>query len=116
MNTLASLTSQQLRRAADIKDEIEQLSGEVQRILCPTITRTSTVNHKTNGLPTKRVMSASARARIGAAQRARWAKLNGHSSVKLKTGRTMSSAAKAKIAKAAKARWAKAKAAGKNSL
>jgi hypothetical protein len=59
-------------------------------------------------------MSASARARIAAAQKARWAKVKGNGGSGPR--RRMSSAARAKIAAAAKARWAKAKAAGRKSL
>ena len=63
-------------------------------------------------------MSASARARIGAAQKARWAKVKGKKAAKPAVAgrRKMSPAARAKIAAAAKARWAKAKAAGRKSL
>lgn len=68
---------------------------------------------------TKRKMSASARARIGKAQRARWAKLKGKEGTKaapkLKQ-RKMPAAAKAKLAAIARARWAKVKAAGKKKL
>jgi hypothetical protein len=64
----------------------------------------------------KRVMSASARARIAAAQKARWAKVKGNGSSGSGSRRKMSAAARAKIAAAAKARWAKAKAAGRKSL
>ena len=61
--------------------------------------------------------SAAARARIAAAQRARWAKIKGEKSGtsatagarKSKRARTMSAAAKAKIAAAQRARWAKIK-------
>jgi hypothetical protein len=58
-------------------------------------------------------MSASARARIAAAQKARWAKVKASGGA---PRRKMSAAARAKIAAAAKARWAKAKAAGRKSL
>jgi hypothetical protein len=66
----------------------------------------------------RRKMSASARAKIAAAQRLRWAKSKGQSvdAKPAKGKRTMSAGARAKIAAAAKARWAKAKAAGKTSL
>ncbi len=65
-------------------------------------------------------MSAAGRARIIAAQKARWAKVNAAkgpatSSPKTKK-RKMSAAAKAKIAAAARARWARAKAAGRKAL
>ena len=58
-------------------------------------------------------MSASARAKIAAAQRARWAKQKKAGG----TGRRkMSAGARAKIAAAARARWAKAKAANRRTL
>ena len=66
-------------------------------------------------------MSAAGRARISAAQSARWAKLkataNG-ASPKAAPGkkRKMSPAAKARLSALAKARWAKAKTAGKTKL
>jgi hypothetical protein len=105
MKQMSSLSAEQLRRAAAIKDQIDELEGELGRILGGSGIKV------TLG---KRTMSASARARIAAAQRARWAK------VKAKPGgaprRKMSAAARAKIAAAAKARWAKAKAAGRKSL
>jgi hypothetical protein len=106
---ISNLSAQQLRRAATIKDQIDSLQTELDRLL-------RSPNGKT--APTgKRTMSASARARIGAAQKARWAKVNGKVAKPAKTGkRKMSAAARAKIAAAAKARWAKAKAAGKKSL
>ena len=64
-------------------------------------------------------MSAAGRARIVAAQKARWAKVKGKKSppktVK-KAKRKMSAAARAKISAVAKKRWAKAKAEGKKRL
>ena len=71
----------------------------------------------------KRIMSAEARKRIGAATKARWAagkmgKQSQSRSKKLKVApakkkHTMSAAGRAKIAAAQKARWAKLKAAKK---
>jgi hypothetical protein len=54
-------------------------------------------------------MSASGRARIAAAQRARWAKVKGQKVVSIATpkGRKMSASAIARIRAAQKARWAK---------
>jgi hypothetical protein len=62
----------------------------------------------------RRKMSAAARARIAAAQRARWARVKGRT-VHTNTSpigkkRTMSPAARAKIAASQKARWAKIRA------
>ena len=66
------------------------------------------------GTRTRR-LSASARARIAAAQRARWAKVRASAGVQAKVvpirgKRTLSAAARRKIAAAQRARWAKVKA------
>jgi hypothetical protein len=59
----------------------------------------------------KRGMSALARARIGAAQKKRWAKLKGKKAGKpVAKKRKMSAAGRAAIAAAQKARWAKIRA------
>jgi hypothetical protein len=65
---ITELTPQQLRRAASIKEKLDALSRELRSVLDGT---------STNGAPLgkKRTMSASARRKIAAAQRARWAKL-----------------------------------------
>ena len=57
-----------------------------------------------------RKMSAAARARIGAAQKARWAKVKGQAP---RPKRKMSAAGRARIVAAQKARWAKMRAAKK---
>lgn len=62
-----------------------------------------------------RTLSASARARIAAAQRARWAKVRGGAAteskvVPIRRKRTLSPAARRKIAAAQRARWARVKA------
>jgi len=62
----------------------------------------------TNGTRAHRKISAAGRARIAAAQRARWAKMKGKSGMPKK--RTMSAAARKRIAAAQRARWAKVKA------
>jgi hypothetical protein len=67
---------------------------------------------------TRRKISAAGRARIAAAQRARWAKVRGngghkHSVVGMPKKKTMSAAARRKIAAVQRARWAKVKAAQK---
>ena len=62
----------------------------------------------------KRKLSASGRARIAAAQRARWAKIRETAKVVAIHGkRTLSAAARRKIAAAQRARWAKARVAKK---
>ena len=108
---ITNLTSAQLRRAANIKDKIETL----QRKLAQLVGNTDDVSAPRK----RRKMSAAGRARIGAAVRARWAKVKGRKSATKpvkKAKRRMSAAGRAKIAAAAKARWAKAKAQGKKTL
>jgi hypothetical protein len=104
-----SLSSQQLRRAADLKERIEALQSELSALLGGTPEPTPL---------RRRYMSAAGRARIAAAQRARWAQFhaNGHGQAARKPRRTMSPAAKARLAAVARARWKKAKASGKNAL
>lgn len=61
-----------------------------------------------------RKLSKSARARIAAAQRARWAKVRETAKVvPIRRKRTLSAAARRKIAAAQRARWARVKAAKK---
>ncbi len=115
MNILSNLSAQQLRRAADIQEKIAALQDELSQYL----ERLSFIP-RPGYAGAKRRMSAAGRARIIAAQKARWAKVRGTkgqaSSLQKTKKRTMSAAAKAKIAAAARARWAKAKAAGRKAL
>ncbi|MGH7991169.1 MAG: hypothetical protein ACREDS_13390 [Limisphaerales bacterium] len=98
MNEIISLSAQQLRQAAEIKDKIESLQNELDQISGLSVA--AAVPRK------RRKMSAAGRARIAAAQKARWAKFKAPAQ---KPKRQMSVAAGAKIAAAAKARWAKIK-------
>jgi len=112
---IANISSADLRRAITIKEQIEVLQSELAGILG----ESGGPAPKRLGRPPGRGMSAAGRARIAAAQRARWAKVEGKgnaASVEAKPKRKMSAAGRAKIAAAAKARWAKVKAAGKNRL
>jgi hypothetical protein len=118
MSNLLSLTTAQLRHAIDLKGKIEALHKQLASILGSPASPSAKV-------PKKRKMSAAARAKIGAAAKARWAKIKvakpAAKSVKLVAKapakkRTMSAAAKAKLSALAKARWAKIKKAGKKSL
>jgi hypothetical protein len=88
----------QLKRALKIRARIEVLEQELDEL----------IGSSSGGLGGR--MSASARARIGEAQRARWAKVKGGKR------RRMPASAKAKLAAIARARWAKVKAAGKKRL
>jgi hypothetical protein len=60
-----------------------------------------------NGTKPRRKMSAKGRARIAAAQRARWAKVKVQAKSPKLGERTMSASARRKIAEAQRARWAK---------
>ena len=67
--------------------------------------------YKTGSSRPRRKMSAAARARISAAQKARWAKAKGQEVFPIKAGkRRMSAAGLANLRKATKARWAKVRA------
>src|SRR5690242_8187390 len=113
MSSISSLSAQQLRQAANLKDRIEGLEKELSQLLG------STAEPVTAKAPKKKGgMSAAGKARIVAAQKARWAKIRGAKPVgtavkPAKKKFTLSAAAKAKISAAAKARWAKIKAAKK---
>ncbi len=63
MSALINLSSQELRRIADLKEKIDSLQDEFTRLIGG------------GGTRRKFKMSASGRARIAAAQRARWAKV-----------------------------------------
>jgi len=106
--SIENLTPKQLRKAASIMEKIEKLQTELNKMVGGSTTLAQTAKPK-------RKMSVAGRARIAAAQKARWSKVKGGKPAK-KAKRKMSAAAKAKISAAAKARWAKAKAAGKKRL
>jgi len=109
---IKDLTVVQLHRAIAIKEQIEALEQELSLV----------VGNETPIKSGRRKygMSAAGRARIAAAQRARWAKAKS-AEVRLtaqpkKGKRKMSAAGRAAISAAAKARWAKIKAQGKSRL
>ena len=119
MSNLLSLTSAQLKRAADIKDKISALEKELAGILGSPVTATTAAPAP----KMKSKLNAAARAKIAAAQKARWAKVKtakpaakAPAKPVVKKKFKISAAGRAKIAAAAKARWAKAKAAGKTKL
>jgi hypothetical protein len=114
MTNLSTIPVKQLKRAIAIRERIDKLQSKLADVLgeageAPVAT--------TGG---RRRMSAAARARISAAQKARWARQKGENNSAAASApairRKMSPAARAKIAAAARARWAKAKAANRNSL
>jgi hypothetical protein len=65
------------------------------------------------GLHGPRTMSAAARARISASQKARWARARGQKVVSIAPKRKISAAGLARIRAAQRARWAKLRAAKK---
>src|SRR5947209_13044425 len=69
--------------------------------------------NSTRGLHGPRSMSAAARARISASQKARWARTRGHKVVSIAPRRRISAAGLARIRAAAEARWARVRAAKK---
>jgi hypothetical protein len=106
MTGLLNLSTAKLKRIIALKQQIEKLSAKLETL--------AGGSSAPVGRPPKKkwTMSASARAKIAAAQRARWAKAKG-AAKPAKKKRTMSAAGRAKIAAAQKARWAKIKAAKK---
>ena len=109
---LLNLTINQLKRAAAIKEQIEDLNKELGSILG--VSAKSGAARKT-----KRTMSAAAKKNIAAGQKARWAKVRGvkpatrsvKPAAKAKK-KTTSPATRAKLSARLKAYWA-AKRAGK---
>jgi hypothetical protein len=68
MSAILNLSSQQLRHIADLKEKIDSLQYELSRLMGGAASLRGSVPKR------KYRMSASARARIAAAQRRRWAK------------------------------------------
>ena len=111
MSSINNLSVQQLRQAANLKEQIEALEKELSQLLGSTTKPVATKAPQKKG-----GMSAAGKAKIAAAQKARWAKIKAakpatKAAMPAKKKFAMSAAAKAKISAAAKARWAKIKAA-----
>jgi hypothetical protein len=108
MKLLKDYSSADLRRIISIKEQIETLQTELEGI-------GGELGNGAVGEPMKRGkrrMSASARRKIGLAQKARWAKVKGiEVAPTVRKRRRMSAAGRARIAAAAKARWARLRAA-----
>jgi hypothetical protein len=111
MNSLlSSMSAQDLRRAAEIKEKIDSLQDDLAQIL-------GSDTHTSRQQSGTRRMSAAARANIAAGARARWGKVkgvgpSGNKKIRMKR----SPAVRARLAAIAKERWRKAKAAGKKTL
>jgi hypothetical protein len=112
MSDIQNLTTDQLRRVLAIKLQIEQLQGQLLSIMGDAGISTEFTFKRRK----RRRMSAAGRAKIAAAQRARWAKVKGKAKPAKSMDRRRSPAVRAKLAAAARARWRKAKAAGKTTL
>jgi hypothetical protein len=140
---MITMTPQQLRKAADLQEEIQSLQEELGQILGG---ESTTPAQATEALKTYK-FSAAARAKMRAAQKARWAKIKGTApeaepapepkkklsaqaiaNIRAGVAKRMaaqgkaaqkpkiqrSAAWRAAVSAAAKARWAKAKKAGKS--
>jgi 2C-methyl-D-erythritol 2,4-cyclodiphosphate synthase len=73
MNSIVNLSVKQLRRAVNIKDKIQSLENRLNQILGSPAKAVTVAVPKRK----KRKMSAAGRAKIAAAQKARWAKAKG---------------------------------------
>lgn len=106
---ITDLSASQLRKAAALKEQMEQLQAELNTILgtaAPAAIAPATSK--------KRTMSAAARALISAAQKKRWAGQRPASAPKpRKTKGKMSPSVKAKLSASLKEAWARRKAAQK---
>jgi len=77
---LTSLSVAQLQRAINIKEQIEALNAELASVLGVSPTTTPAPKAPVSAAPLakkKKVMSPAARAKIAAAQKARWVKVKG---------------------------------------
>jgi|HubBroStandDraft_1064217.scaffolds.fasta_scaffold227057_1 hypothetical protein len=114
MSSINDLSVQQLRQAANLKEKIVALEKELSQLFGSTAKPSAVKPAATKAPKKKGGMSAAGKARIVAAQKARWARIKAAKPA-VKTAKpakkkfTMSAAAKAKISAAAKARWAKIK-------
>jgi hypothetical protein len=122
-NALTSLSVEQLKRAVEIKEQIDSLQNELDALMSetPRVGRPRGPGRPRLGRPPGRgKMSAAARAAISAAQKARWAAQRGETPASGagngRRKRHVSAEARARISEAAKARWAKRKSQGKNTL
>jgi hypothetical protein len=111
-----------LRKVLSIREQIESLEADLAKIVGePSSKPASQLAPTTKPARKRRGLSAAGRARIIAAQKARWAKVKGTATpaapvpvaAPVKRKSKMSAAGRARIAAAQKARWAKVRAAKK---
>jgi len=122
-NALLDLSLTQLRRAVDLRQQIEILQGQLDQVLeSPAqLRRIGRPPGPTTGRvgrpPGRKKVTATAQQSIAAPQGARQLPGNGASTGSApKSKKKLSAAARAVLSAAAKARWKKAKAAGKSRL
>jgi hypothetical protein len=111
---LINLSAEQLRRAAEIKEQIDSLERELEDLLG---TESEPIGSGSGG-PRRRT-SAATIARMRAAQRARWAGIRGETAASPKPHKRKirrSATVRARLSQIAKARWKKARAAGRTTL
>jgi hypothetical protein len=111
MNSIANLTPQHLRNAAELQEQILALQSELADLL-----RFGSTELVATPKLRRRRMSAQGLANIRAGARKRWAWLKGRKITSAKRKGKMSAASRARIAAALRARWKAAKMAGKNAL
>ena len=73
--SLLNLTAKQLRTAADLIEEIAALEKQLAGITGTTSVPSTAPKATQSAKPVKKGMSAAGRAKVAAAQKARWAKI-----------------------------------------
>lgn len=73
MNSLATLSPAQLRRAADLKERIAQLQSELEELVGAPSEKNSSAPGRPNRKRKK--LNAAARAKMAKSQKERWAKI-----------------------------------------
>ena len=111
---MINITPQQLRKAADIQEQIQSLQSELNEILGGEVSTAA----QTTEEPKKRKFTAATRAKMKAAQQARWAAKRGEAGTEATPAelekpkkKPVSEARLKGLAKAREARWAKVRAA-----
>ena len=115
-NLLINLSLAHLRRAVALKEQIIALETQLAEVV-GVPSPMAFIRERLTG-KTGKTRSAAARAKMAAAQKARWARVKGKSSAEpgKRVRRKMSPKVRAKLAALARARWAKVRASGKKTL
>ena len=94
---------------AQLRTERDKIAGQLHALenAIRALTGLNSTRGRARG---RRSMSAAARAKIAASQRARWAKVKGQKVVSIAPKRRISAAGLARIRAAQRARWAKVRA------